>query len=78
MNAISDDDLPVEIDFSHAVQGQFFRPGMRINLPIYLDDEVAVPLATLANGRGVELSRLVNELLKQDLELIRVATAPSA
>lgn len=77
MNAIPNDDLPEEIDFSHGVRGQFYTPGMKVNLPIYLDDEVAAPLASLASGRGVELSRLVNELLKQDLELIRVATPPA-
>ena len=32
-----DDEIPVEIDFSDAVRGKFFRLDAQINLPVYLD-----------------------------------------
>ncbi len=78
MPDLPDDDLPAEIDFSHAVRGKFHRPGMTLNLPIYLDDEVEAQLAKLAQGKGIALSELVNALLRQDLELIKTATRLAA
>ena len=78
MTDLPDDDLPVEIDFSQAVRGKFHSPGMTLNLPIYLDDEVEAQLAKLAHGKGIALSELVNALLRQDLELIKAATRLAA
>jgi hypothetical protein len=39
-------------------------------LVVYLDEEVEDYLAKKAEAKGVELSDLVNELLKKDIELI--------
>ncbi len=73
MNDSHDDDMPNEIDFSQGVRGKFYRPGMKLNLPVYLDDEVQARLANLANAKGVDLSDLVNDLLRKDLD--RIGTA---
>ena len=62
--------MPAEIDFSQGQRGQFFKPGMRLNLPVYLDAPVQARLAALAETKGVEFSVFINELLKKDLELI--------
>ena len=67
------DDMPAEIDFSHAQRGKFYRPGAKLHLPVYLDDPVQQRLTALAEARGVELSRLVNDLLRQDIERIEAA-----
>jgi hypothetical protein len=45
---------------------------MRLNMPVYLDDQVQATLAALAKAKGVELSALVNDLLKKDIELIEL------
>ncbi len=78
MPDLPDDDLPGEIDFSQAVRGKFHSPGMTLNLPIYLDDEVEAQLAQLAQGQGIALADLVNALLRQDLERIQTATRLAA
>ena len=78
MPDLPDDDLPGEIDFSQAVRGKFHSPGMTLNLPIYLDDEVEAQLAQLAQGQGIALAELVNALLRQDLERIQAATRLAA
>ncbi|MBK7540639.1 MAG: hypothetical protein IPI57_02190 [Candidatus Competibacteraceae bacterium] len=65
-----DDEMPAEIDFSKGQRGQFFRPGTKLNLPVYLDAPLQARLAALAEARGVEFSIFINELLKKDLELI--------
>lgn len=64
------DDMPSEIDFSSGVRGKFFNTGARINLPVYLEADVLAYLAERAKARGIEVSQLVNELLKKDIELI--------
>jgi hypothetical protein len=50
-NAAEDDDLPAEIDFSGATRGKFYRPGARLNLPLYLDLDVQTSLTALAAGK---------------------------
>jgi hypothetical protein len=59
-----------EYDFSKGTRGKFYRPGAKLTLPVYLDHEVQSYLAQRAAQRGVELSELVNELLRKDIELI--------
>jgi hypothetical protein len=71
--APSNDDMPAEIDFSKGTRGKFFRPGARASLPVYLDAEVQDYLAERARARGIEVSQLVNELLKKDIERIEAA-----
>ena len=67
-----DDDMPTEIDFSKGVRGKFYRPDARLHLPVYLDDQVQNRLAALADAKGVDLSALVNDLLRKDIELIEM------
>jgi hypothetical protein len=65
-----DDDMPAEIDFSKGVRGKFYHPGAKFNLPVYLDDQIQTRLAALASAKGVDLSALVNDLLRKDIEII--------
>lgn len=57
-------------DFSKGQRGKFYRPDAVFKLPVYLDKDVEAYLAQKAEAKGVELSDLVNELLKKDIELI--------
>ena len=59
-----------EYDFSKGERSKFFREGARLQLPVYLDDEVRVYLEERAEAKGVEVTRLVNELLRREIELI--------
>jgi hypothetical protein len=59
-----------EYDFSQAERGKFYRPGAKLTLPVYLEEEVQRYLAQRASERGIELSELVNKLLRKDIELI--------
>ncbi len=59
-----------EYDFSNGTRGKFYRPGAKLPLPVYHDHEVQSYLAQRAAARGIELSELVNELLRKDIELI--------
>ena len=66
----ADDDMPAEIDFSGALRGKFYRPDLKLNLPVYLDAEVQAYLAIIASKKGVPVSDLANELLKHEIAII--------
>ncbi len=57
-------------DFSKGERGKFYRPNAVFKLPVYLDEDVQNYLATKAESKGVELSDLVNELLKKEIDII--------
>lgn len=62
-----------EYDFSKGERGKFFRENAKLNLPIYLDAEIQSYLQERARSKGVEITQLVNELLRQDIKLIETA-----
>ena len=37
---MGDDEMPEEIDFSQGTRGKFFKPGLHVNLPVYLEASV--------------------------------------
>jgi hypothetical protein len=59
-----------EYDFSKGERGKFYRPDARFNTPVYLDEEVLAYLSAKATSKGVEVSQLINEILKRDIDLI--------
>lgn len=61
-----------EYDFTHAERGKFFRPDARLDIPIYLDDDVSTYLSARATSKGIDLASLVNELLRRDIALLEV------
>ncbi|PCH53106.1 MAG: hypothetical protein COC20_01170 [Cellvibrionales bacterium] len=59
-----------EYDFSKGERGKFFKPGSKINLPLYLEAEVLDYFEAKAKAKGIELNVMVNDLLKKDIALI--------
>jgi len=57
-------------DFSKGARGKFYRSDAVFRLPIYLDEKVEKYLAAKADAKGIELSDLVNDLLKREIEII--------
>lgn len=68
---IDTSDIPEVRDWSKAVRGKFFRPGISRQIPIYLDPEIQEFLSKQAARRRMETSALVNKLLKKDVELLK-------
>jgi hypothetical protein len=58
-----------EYDFSKGERGRFYRPDMRLNIPIYLDEEVAAFVEKIASKKGIDRSSVVNELLRGDIKI---------
>jgi hypothetical protein len=59
-----------EYDFSKADRGKFYRPGSVLVPPVHLEPEVLAFLVARAKMRGVNLSELVNALLKKGIEVV--------
>jgi len=58
-----------EYDFSEGKRGKFFRADIKLNLPIYLDDDVTAFVEKIAKKKGTDRSLVVNELLKGDMRI---------
>ena len=59
-----------QYDFSKGVRGKFYSPDALFRLPIYLEEDVQSWLTAKAQSKGIELSDLVNDLLKKEIEII--------
>ncbi len=59
-----------EYNFSKGERGKFFCPDTKMNLPVYLDADVLDYFSAKAKAKGVELNKMVNDLLKHDIDLI--------
>jgi hypothetical protein len=60
-----------EYDFSKGVRGKFYRPNVRINLPIYLDPENLVFVEKIAKKKNQDIAVIVNKLIKSDKEFAK-------
>lgn len=59
-----------EYDFSKAVRGKLYRPDSKLNIPVYLDDEVQAFIQTIAKKRKMDSSSVVNQLIRGDMKLL--------
>jgi hypothetical protein len=67
---IDDDDMPAEIDFSKGVRGLHHVPaGARVLMPVSIERGVWEYFAGKAEQRGVDVSELVTEVLKRDIQI---------
>ena len=60
-----------QYDFSKGERGKFYRPKLKLNLPVYLDEEVLSFVEGIARKRKTDASSVVNQLLRSDMELTR-------
>jgi len=66
---MNDDPLDHEIDFSKGVRGKFCRPGMKLHIPVYLEQAVLDSLTEIAERKRIPLDDLVNDLLRRELAI---------
>jgi len=59
-----------EYDFSKGTRGKFYKAGAVFKFPVYLDQDIQSYLVAKAESKGVDLSELVNELLKKEIDII--------
>jgi Holliday junction resolvasome RuvABC endonuclease subunit len=58
-----------QYDFSKGERGKFYRKNAKLNLPIYLDDDVLQFVEGVAKKKKMDIQTVVNRLLKNDIEV---------
>lgn len=65
-----------EYDFSKGERGKFFRPDAELNIPIYLEPQIAEAVREHARKRSTNMGSLVNAWLRRDLRSQRQTRKP--
>ncbi len=60
-----------DYDFSKGERGKFFRPDAELDIPIYLEPQVAKAVREQARKRRTTVGSLVNEVLRKNLRTKR-------
>lgn len=60
-----------EYDFSKGIQGKFYRPNVRLRLPVYLDDDVLKFVQDIARRKKANPQTVVNKLLRSNKEIFQ-------
>ena len=58
-----------DYDFAGAEGGKLYREDARLNLPVYLDEEVQAFVQAIARKRNTDPSTVVNQLLRGDMQI---------
>jgi hypothetical protein len=66
-----------EYDFSKGERGKFYRPDVRLNLPVYLDDDIALLVQQTAESKKVDIQTVVNQFLRNNKELLPTIQLPA-
>jgi len=56
-----------EYDFSKGERGKFYRPGVELNIPIYLDPDVAKVVRERARKKDGSMATVVSDWLRRDI-----------
>lgn len=64
-----------EYDFSKAVQGKFYRPIEKLEIPLYLEKEVKEFYSKKAVDGHQKLERVINTILRKEMEIIKAIGA---
>jgi hypothetical protein len=68
--SIDDEGMPFEIDFSKGTRGlHHIPPGAKVLMPASIERSVWEYFSGKAEQRGVELSELLTEVLRRDIEI---------
>ncbi|MFH1258958.1 MAG: hypothetical protein ABII74_03955 [Elusimicrobiota bacterium] len=61
-----------EYDFSKGERGKFYHPNIILNLPVYLELDVARFVQKYAKIKNIDTQTIVNKLLRKDIELMKL------
>ena len=60
-----------EYDFSKGERGKFYKPGIELSLPVYLEPDIAEFVEKYARKKKLDSQKVVNEWLRSDIKIIR-------
>ena len=56
-----------EYDFSKGERGKFYRSGVELNIPVFLEPDVAKVVRERARKSDASIGAVVNDWLRQDI-----------
>jgi hypothetical protein len=56
-----------EYDFSTGKRGKFYRPGVELNIPVYLEPDVAKVIRERARESQASIEAVVNDWLRREI-----------
>jgi hypothetical protein len=59
-----------EYDFSGGERGKFYHADADLDIPIYLDPDVAVFVQKVAAKKGVDVETIVNDWIRKDMTFL--------
>ncbi len=63
--------MRAQYDFSRAERGKFYHPDAVFSFPVYLEPDVDDFMSRLADEKGLDLQRLVNDWLRVSIQLLQ-------
>ena len=60
-----------EYDFSKGKRGAFYSPDAELNLPVYLESDVALSVRKYAKKKNVDMQTVVNKWLRKEIALVK-------
>lgn len=61
-----------EYNFSKGERGKFYHPDAQLNLPVYLEPDIAEFIEKYSRAKNVDTQTIVNEWLRNNIEVIRL------
>ncbi len=58
-----------ECDFSKGERGKFYKPDVKLNIPVYLDAAAYSFVEKIAEKKQEDVSTIVNKLIKTDKQI---------
>jgi len=58
-----------EYDFSKGERGKFYKPDVKLNIPVYLDSVAYSFVEKIAEKKQEDISAIVNMLIKTDKKI---------
>ena len=58
-------------DFSKGERGKFYHPDVQLNLPVYLEPDIAEFIQKYSKEKKVDTQTIVNQWLRKDIEVKR-------
>ncbi len=60
-----------EYDFSKGERGKFYKPNVKLNIPVYLDEDVFAFVNKIAKAKESDISLIVNQLIHSDMQIAK-------
>ncbi len=60
-----------EYDFSEGERGKFYKENVQMNIPIYLEKDVAEFIEKVAKKKKVDTQTIVNTMLRNNKDIIQ-------